>query len=144
MAHLEHFPIAISEEDGVFTITQQFGSTADDLVTIKITSDQAKQIAKFLNSSKVEFDADAPGLDAGFAEFWQAYPRKDGKARAFDLWKRQHLHRVAERVMLHLNSVKHTDQWAKDGGRFVPHASTYLSQRRYMDEVEQEDSRQFL
>lgn len=144
MQHLEHFPVYVERDGTVFTISQQFGSTADDVVTIKITGDQAKQVAKFLNKTDGAPEGDAPELSGGFDDFWSAYPRKDGKARALDIWRRNHLHRVTDTVMRHLNSVKHTEQWTSAGGKYVPHAATYLSQRRYLDEVAQEDNSQFL
>lgn len=144
MNSMQHYPVNITEEDGVFTIEQSIGATADDVVTIKLTSDQAKQIGKFLINDSKPAIQDSPELVGGFDDFWKAYPRKDGKARALDLWKRQHLHAKAAAVMQHLNAIKHTEQWTQDGGRYIPHAGTYLSQRRYLDELEQEDNSQFV
>lgn len=141
--HLHHLPIHIELEDGVFTIHQTVGATADDVITIKITQDQAQQVAKFLTKPK-QSKAEDSALAEGFSDFWSAYPRKEGKARALYLWKTHRLYSRCDTVMRHLNSVKHEDQWTKDGGRFVPHAATYLSQHRYLDEVVQEDSSQFL
>jgi len=141
--HLHHLPLHIEEEDGVFTIHQTVGATADDVITIKITQDQAQQVAKFLTKPKQSTAEDAALVD-GFADFWSAYPRKEGKARALQLWKTHRLHSQQALVMRHLNSVKHEDQWTEHGGRFVPHAATYLSQRRYLDEVVQADNSQFL
>jgi hypothetical protein len=39
---IEHLHVGISFEDGRFTITQQVGSTADDVIEIVITADQAR------------------------------------------------------------------------------------------------------
>jgi hypothetical protein len=137
---LTHLPISITHEGDEFVITQNVGATADDVVSIRIGENQAAQIAKFLTQKDKPDESEPLCLADGFVEFWLEYPRKDGKARAFDLWKRQRLHLQAEKVMAHLRAVKATDQWSKDGGRFVPHAATYLSQKRYLDEVESEDA----
>lgn len=64
---------------------------------------------------------------------------KDGKARALDIWKRHRLGGKLQVVIAHLTAIKQSPQWTDQGGRFVPHAGTYLSQRRYLDEVESED-----
>lgn len=143
MRSFTHNPIAITHSNDEFVISQSIGETADDVITIRITEDQAQQIAKFLSgkSTQVSTDSetDSPELQEGWLEFWAEYPRKDSKARAFDLWKRHRLHAHREVVMNHLRSVKNTEQWTRDGGKFVPHAATYLSQKRYLDEVDSED-----
>ena len=142
MRSLTHHQITIAHSGDEFIINQCIGDTADDVITVRISEDQAIQISKFMLAAKAKPDSDQPEpleLADGFFEFWAEYPRKDGKARAFELWKRHHLHAQRETVMKHLCAVKQTDQWAKDGGKFVPHAATYLSQKRYLDEVEQED-----
>ena len=142
MRNLTHHPISITHDNDEFVISQSIGDTADDVITIRISEDQATQIARFMFAFKAKSDTEQPEpleLADGFFEFWSEYPRKDGKARAFELWKRHHLHAQRETVMKHLCGVKQTEQWAKDGGKFVPHAATYLSQKRYLDEIDQED-----
>lgn len=142
MRSLTHHAVSITHADDEFVISQSIGDTADDVITIRISEDQALQISKFMLAAKAKPDSDQPEpleLADGFFEFWAEYPRKDGKARAFELWKRHHLHAQRETVIKHLGSVKQTDQWTKDGGKFVPHAATYLSQKRYLDEIDHED-----
>ena len=141
MRHLTHNPISIIHSDDEYAISQQIGDT---LVTILVNEDQAAQISKFLVGPKTAAAEADPALDNGFGDFWSMYPRKDAKARALDLWRRSKLSNVKDRVLSHLQSIKQTDQWTKDGGRFIPHASTYLSQKRYLDEVEAADDSLFL
>lgn len=140
MESLEHLPLVLTVRDGRYIIEQQIGATADDVITIQISADQAKQVGKFLlKEREQDQDPDEPGSDQGFDQFWSSYPRKDGKARALDLWKRQRLGNKLQVVLTHLTAIKQTPQWTDQGGKFVPHAGTYLSQRRYLDEVESED-----
>ncbi len=144
MDSLEHFPISISVADKAVVIHQQVGSTADDVITIQISVDQAKQIGRFLlKEREQDHDPDAPGADDGFDQFWSMYPRKDGKARALDIWKRHRLGGKLQAVITHLAAIKQSPQWTDQGGRFVPHAGTYLGQRRYEDEVESDDYSRF-
>ena len=73
--------------------------------------------------------------DARFAEFWQAYPRKVGKAAAEKSWKRLHL--TAElfaKIMAAVETAKHTEQWQEQNGRFIPNPATWLNQGRWDDE----------
>lgn len=72
---------------------------------------------------------------ARFAEFWQAYPRKVGKAAAEKSWKRLHL--TAElfaKIMAAVETAKHTEQWQEQNGRFIPNPATWLNQGRWDDE----------
>ena len=142
MRSLTFYPVSITHSADEFVISQLVGETADDVVTIKITEDQAQQIAKFLvgkNKHADQVESGSPELAVGWQEFWEAYPRKDGKARAFELWKRHGIYAQRATVMTHLAAAKLTEQWTRDGGKFVPHASTYLGQKRYLDDIETED-----
>lgn len=73
-------------------------------------------------------------LETPFDLFWGIYPRSDGKRAAFDKWTR--LNPDAEtqaRIMADVERRKRSRDWTKDGGQFIPHASTYLHGRRWED-----------
>lgn len=68
-----------------------------------------------------------------FEVFWKAYPRKESKAQA-----RKSFAKVTvplETLLQALETQKQSDQWRRDGGQYIPYASTWLSQRRWEDEV---------
>lgn len=70
--------------------------------------------------------------DEDFAVFWKAYPRKESKVQA-----RKAFAKVNVRLDILLQALgvqKQTDQWRRDGGQFIPYASTWLNQRRWEDE----------
>ena len=72
----------------------------------------------------------------GFDRFWEAYPRKVGKAAAARLWRTLHPDDALLGAMLDaLERAAHTDQWQREAGRFIPHPATWLSQRRWEDEL---------
>lgn len=72
--------------------------------------------------------------EADFANFWQAYPRKDGKQAAKTEWMRLKPTDDQQRqIAADLERRKQSTQWMKDGGQFIPHARTYLHQRRFED-----------
>lgn len=81
-----------------------------------------------------------PEGDFGFDEFWSAYPRKDARANALKSWTK--LTPDAElraKIIAHVASRSQTKDWTKEGGAFVPHAATFINQRRWEDAVKSSD-----
>lgn len=76
-----------------------------------------------------------PSPSVGFDVFWQDYPKKIGKAVAEKSWR---LLKPDEQtralIAAGLDKAKASPQWTKDGGQFIPHAATWLNQRRWEDE----------
>jgi hypothetical protein len=70
-----------------------------------------------------------------FDNFWTAYPRKTGKAQALKIWQRLNPSpgTLAE-ILTALDWQRIQPDWQKDGGRFIPHPSTWLNGRRWEDE----------
>ena len=67
-----------------------------------------------------------------FEAFWNAYPtpHKGSKSKAFDVWKRKRLAGAAPDLIEDVTNrgTKH-GEWLREGGRFIPHATTYLNGR---------------
>lgn len=71
-----------------------------------------------------------------FTFFWNAYPRKVGKAIAFNSWKKiKPDEKLFSLIIASLEQHKKTNQWKKSNGEFIPHPSTWLNQRRWEDEL---------
>lgn len=68
-------------------------------------------------------------LPAGFAEFWQAYPRKTAKVEAVKAWNRQQPPLAATLEAL----ARQVRGWTDP--KFIPHPSTWINQRRWEDET---------
>lgn len=74
-----------------------------------------------------------------FDIFWQEYPRKKAKPMAWKAWQKICPDEaLLEKILSALADQKKCDQWVKDGGRFIPHPSTWLNQRRWEDQPEGE------
>lgn len=132
MTHM-HVEVEVDDDTGVGQIKQRVGDHPEEVVTIEITKDQAVQIAEFLlKAFRVRKSEQTSGDPAGFDEFWSNYPRKEGKATALAKWKANRCSALAEQIIAHVNSLKETKQW-RDG--FIPHATTYLGQKRYQDDM---------
>lgn len=67
-----------------------------------------------------------------FEAFWTAYPRKTAKAAAQKVWERQALDlpTVLAALKWQCKSPDHLDREE----RFIPHATTWLNQKRWLDE----------
>ena len=69
-----------------------------------------------------------------FDNFWAAYPRRDGKQSARVEWDRlQPTDDIQRAIAADLEQRRMSPQWVKDAGQFIPHARTYLHQRRWED-----------
>lgn len=71
----------------------------------------------------------------GFEMFWASYPKKVGKDAALKVWQRIHPDEALQQVMVARVLVEcKNEQWCREDGRFIPHASTWLHQKRWQDE----------
>jgi DNA replication protein DnaC len=68
-----------------------------------------------------------------FEEFWANYPRRVGKLKALRLWNKFGA-MEKELVMRGLHLWKQAASWHQGDGQFIPYASTFLAQKRYLDE----------
>ena len=81
---------------------------------------------------KSEFGGRAAG-NAAFAEFWAAYPRKVGKRNAERAWAK--LRPPLSKVLATLEAWRNSDDWRREGRRYIPHPATWLSRGGWEDEV---------
>lgn len=82
----------------------------------------------------------SPEGEARFQAFWSMYPRKDAKSKAKEAWAK--LERMGEvdtelmgAILAAVTVYNRTEQWQREGGRYVPMAATWINQRRWEDEV---------
>ena len=71
-----------------------------------------------------------------FDSFWRFYPRKAGKEAARKAWAKlrpdQH---IMQMIADNVKERVEKGEWRKDNQSFILHASTYLNQKRWEDEV---------
>lgn len=76
------------------------------------------------------------GGDVRFDQFWDAYPRKVAKEAARKAFAKHKPDEALLNTMLSaLETQKASDQWTRDNGQFIPHASTWLNQKRWEDDL---------
>lgn len=67
-----------------------------------------------------------------FDIFYQSYPKKVGKDKAKESWKKKRppLDIVLQALQWQIQS----EDWKKESGKYIPHPATYLNQGRWQDE----------
>jgi len=69
---------------------------------------------------------------ARFAEFWDAYPEKKGRAAAEKSWRAKGLDAHADAIIAHVQRMRREDDSWRSG--YAPHGSTYVNGERWTDE----------
>lgn len=78
---------------------------------------------------------------AAFYAFWAAYPRKVGKGDARKAFGKV---RVELGTLLSaIEAQKASQQWKREGGRYIPNPATWLNQCRWEDELPTEGKEPF-
>lgn len=73
---------------------------------------------------------------AAFETFWQSYPRKQAKYKAqAEFAKLNPDETMLNTILKAVEAQSHSPQWERDGGQYIPLASSWLHQRRWEDEV---------
>ena len=67
-----------------------------------------------------------------FNTFWEMYPNKVAKGKAFESWKK--IKPSLDKCITALTWQKKSDQWTRDNGKYIPNPATWLNQNRWDDE----------
>lgn len=74
--------------------------------------------------------------DVMFDRFWRAYPRKVNKQAARRAWEKLKPDLLlCTQMSIALKEQINSDAWQREGGRFIPHPSTWLNGKRWEDEL---------
>lgn len=72
----------------------------------------------------------------GFDQFWKLYPKKKSRKDAAKAWaKLKPNDELRQTLITALGSHCASEDWAKDGGRYIPNAATWLNGERWHDEL---------
>lgn len=77
-----------------------------------------------------------PNCASAFDVFWQAYPRKTGKTAARKAFDKANP--PLDVVLKAVEAQKHSAQWQRDNGQYIPYPATWLNQGRWEDEVQED------
>lgn len=108
-------------------LRKQFGIDASARVGTRANPDRHAQVGREGKGKE--------GEDA-FASFWAAYPNRKAKADALKAWEKLKPSEELQASILKAIALQcQGEDWRKEGGRFVPHAATWLNGRRWQDET---------
>jgi hypothetical protein len=72
-----------------------------------------------------------------FDSFWKAYPKKKGKDPAKKAWMKHALNGAEfDTIMAAVKAQSKSEDWTKEGGKYIPHPTTWLNQKRWEDEIQ--------
>jgi hypothetical protein len=72
-------------------------------------------------------------LPSDFGLFWDAYPRKVKRLDAVRAWlNAKHLPPIAG-LLAAVETAKASEDWRKDGGKFIPYPASYINGERWTD-----------
>ena len=72
-----------------------------------------------------------------FEEFWKVYPRREGKAKAYEAWKKLSLAQKRRAYLALKGQLALLETKRRDGrGDFCPHPATWINQGRFDDDPE--------
>jgi hypothetical protein len=76
----------------------------------------------------------APPYSGAFLRFWGVWPksnRKGSQGECWEKWRKRDYDQIADHIIAHVEHLKHSSDWQKDGGAFIPAPLAYLNKRRW-------------
>lgn len=105
-------------------------------VDASIYTKNKKDDANLSTNQKSKPSSDKKMQEQKFSKFWEIYPRKKDKARAFKTWlKLKPNDELFNTIMTAVKEQTQSDQWQKDNGQYIPYPSTWLNNERWNDET---------
>jgi len=134
---------SISKESPNQPTNQPYQPTKTDTVKIggveqgpAIPADQDKPQKPGSKGNQRPRKSSAAGDNPGFNAFWVSYPKKIAKEAARRIYERISPSEELNAVIISaVQAWSKSPQWTKDGGQFIPHAATWLNQKRWQDEI---------
>ena len=76
----------------------------------------------------------------GFLKFWSSYPKRQGKKHGkrdcWQHWGNGNLEATTDTILKGLEAWKTTDEWVKEGGKYVPDPIRWLKRRDWEAEIQ--------
>lgn len=127
------FPLPIALEH---SCTQQ--NASDNSVTcVQMQADSSvnvnENVFENVNEKRKRVSAQrGAGVDDAFDQFWSVYPRKVGKKDVVKVWNQIRPNPdLTNKIVQGVERWKCSEQWTKDGGRFIPYPATFLRGERW-------------
>jgi hypothetical protein len=130
-------PVTVCNEKVTPSDTTTTTTTGSDLDrgSVRIETNPEIEVPSVVCVPRKNRSATDLPYSAAFERFWKCYPNKTGKGKAWAVWQRikpdlQLAGKFEDAIAWQVTQP----QWQKDGGQFIPHAATWLNQKRWLDE----------
>jgi hypothetical protein len=102
---------------------------------------QPPAASRTIAQPRAEADAEAKAfknnIPQNFDKFWSLYPKKLCKKNTLQQWIKLNPNEdLAMKIFLSVVTYKQTEQWQKDGGKYIPYPERFLKHKRWEDEIE--------
>jgi hypothetical protein len=108
-----------------------------DTLTLNQSSPDGEQVVgveqHIVKASRPRKAKLSPEGNPDFMAFWEAYPRKMSKPAAFAAWIKAKLPAIAD-ILAAVEAQTASEQWQKDGGKFIPYPTTWINGERWNDQ----------
>jgi hypothetical protein len=75
-------------------------------------------------------------LEEKFNRFWDVYPKKKSKGQAKSVFYRINpAEQLLATMLAKIEQAKKSDDWVKEGGKFIPYPATWLNAEGWEDEI---------
>jgi hypothetical protein len=129
LVHIANHDLADSLNDISQIHKMTFSENAKPIPVSTISNTIGSNMRK---SAKAEKDAKYEEM---FTIFYNAYPKKKDKTKAFNAFKKlKPTQELLDSILKALEWQKQTTDWQKQGGQFIPYPASYLNGRRWEDE----------
>lgn len=138
--YITNLPINEKIDRGINEIVDRYQQKDCEGINEIVEGNTTRKNTTRKNNNNRSSDADpASRYSEQFENWWSIYPRKIGKGKAYKIWAKDKLDKRVDGLIEKL-SQQNAMQFAFTEDKFIPHASTYLSEARYDDEIEQRGS----
>lgn len=117
------------------TVSATESATESATVSATVNATQRERPKK--KTKKEIFPPESPQEESeSFLRFWDAYPRKISRGKAWQTWKKLCPDdELANTIMLAVKEQSGSAQWQQENGRFIPSPDRWLSESRWKDEL---------
>ena len=96
---------------------------------------ETQPAAKTASTSKPARAPERVSSNGLFDTFWRSYPKKQSKGQAEKAFRKINPdEQLLATMIATIERAKTSEDWCKEGGRFIPHPATWLNNRRWEDE----------
>jgi hypothetical protein len=143
--YIKHREMASAEDERIKNVERQRRFRSRHGSNAEVTPRNG-DVTPRIDNAEADAEADAEenthsrkresGSVFGFDDFWAAYPNKKAKGDAKKAWLSTKASNHLPAILSGIAASRRSEQWRKDGGRFIPHPGKWLRSQGWEDSHE--------